>query len=142
MSAFTLDIRGIDQLKERLSKMSKELEDRVDKQLTASALKITAQAKIMAPKDLGGLANAISAKIDQKLNKEVVADTEYAAFVEFGTGPFAAAYVPRLPEEIQKYAMTFFVNGKGHTPAQPFLFPSYEAEKPKLIENIKKEILK
>ena len=85
--------------------------------------------------DLGGLRNSISHDyLNYRTTITVAAN--YAAYVEFGTGTFAATYVPSLPPAIQAYAMTFFKTGKGRLPAHPFLFPAYFKNLPLLKERL------
>ena len=67
----------------------------------------------------------------------ITSNAGYSAYVEFGTGIFAAGYVASLPPDLQAYAMQFFVNGKGRLPARPFLFPAYFKNLAILKDNIK-----
>ena len=56
--------------------------------------------------------------------------------MEFGTGQYAASYVATLPPDIQEYAMSFFINGLGHMPAAPFMFPNIIRQIPILTDRI------
>ena len=90
----------------------------------------------------------------------VFVKSEYAPYVEFGTGAGATAYVSRLPDDFQKYAMTFkstnpfsgykpvFIDHAGfkgwrmvkfplNLKAQPFMYPAYKEEKPKITKLVK-----
>lgn len=71
------------------------------------------------------------------LRVEIAVSLFYAAYIEFGTGIFAASYVPSLPQNWQKLARTFFVSGKGRTPNKPFLFPAIEINIERLKERLK-----
>ena len=73
---------------------------------------------------------------NKKTSIEIYNTQEYAAYVEFGTGPFAAKYVKQLPIEWQKYALTFYVNGKGRLPAHPYLYPAFNITKDMLIKDL------
>lgn len=132
-------IKGLDELIAKVKTMQTTVQDKVDLELTASALSIEATAKELSPADYGGgggLRGRFYAETGNKLSKVIGNSSEYAAYQEFGTGLHAASYVPTLPEDWQKYAMTFFVNGKGRVPAHPFMYPAYEAERPRLVERI------
>lgn len=132
-------IKGLDELIAKVKTMQAAVQDEVDLELTASALNIETTAKELSPADFGGgggLRGRFYVETGEKLAKVVGNSSEYAAYQEFGTGLHAAEYVQTLPEDWQAYAMTFFVNGKGRVPAHPFMFPAYEAERPKLIERI------
>jgi hypothetical protein len=87
-------------------------------------LKINHLARAFAPRDTNFLAGAYRWRLSSdKLSGEVVNLEHYAPYVEFGTGRHAARFTALNPD-IADYAMTFFVNGKGHTRAQPSLFPA------------------
>ena len=56
--------------------------------------------------DVGRLANSISYQItDGRL--EIIAQTLYAAYIEFGTGKYAAQYVATLPPDWASFAAKF-----------------------------------
>lgn len=60
-----------------------------------------------------------------------------AAYLDFGTGRFAASYVRTLPPEFQKLAMTFFKNGKGTLRSYAYFSSSYIQERQRLVEKLK-----
>ena len=86
--------------------------------------------------DEGTLKNLINYTYSDGETK-IFSNAGYSAYVEFGTGVFAAGYVASLPADLQAYAMQFFVNGKGRLPARPFLFPAYFKNLAILKERIK-----
>lgn len=63
---------------------------------------------------------------------------QMAAYLEFGTGVFAANYVKRLPPEWQNIALSFWVNGKGTLKSHPYLYPAFSQQGPKLIDEARK----
>lgn len=112
----------------------------IELEFEAAALSAETYAKLNAPVDMGTHRNLIKGTSEVKENKvmmKLAAHSDYAAYLEFGTGQFAAAYVPTLPKELQEYAMTFFVNGKGHLPARPHLVPAFERAIKELKEHLK-----
>ena len=126
-----------------LDKLTKDILQGIDDEMDANSEEIADNARRDVPKNLaggGGLAGSISVVREKFLTRTVVADKFYAPYVEFGTGPYAAAYVPTLPAEVQAYAMQFFVNGLGHMPAAPFMFPNVIRQVPILTERIVKVI--
>jgi len=135
---FNIDITN--NLNKRLDSLTAEVQQIVKDELNAFGLETVAMAKNLAPVDIGFLRNGITYDMPTPLSVEIISAYNYSAYIEFGTGVFAAAYVPSLPPEIQKYAMTFFVNGKGRVMARPFLFPAIEFNRIKLIENLKREL--
>lgn len=92
-------------------RLIKELPDRVSDVLNASALEIERNAKRSAPADRGFLRQSISADTSKQLVKHITANAPYAAYMEFGTGKYAAQYVGTLPPDYQTFAMQF--KGKG-----------------------------
>lgn len=117
-------------------KLTKNILQGIDDEMDANAEEIADNARADVPKELGQLAGSISVIRDKFLERTVVANKFYAPFVEFGTGKYAAAYVQTLPEALQQYAMNFYVNGLGHMPAAPFMFPNVIRQLPILTERI------
>lgn len=95
-------------------------------------------AKAKAP---GSLPNKIG-YLQANNMTDIIGGDELSAYVEFGTGDFATAYVASLPKEAQEEAKKFFVNGKGKGHPQPFFFPSIFANQEKLLPFIDEEIQK
>ena len=52
-------------------------------------------------------------------------DEVILAYIEFGTGDYASAYLSGKPQEMVDEAIKFYVSGKGTMPASPWLFPVY-----------------
>lgn len=102
-----ISVKDIQQFKADIALLIPAVQDKVDKFLNNHAKAIATKAKQNAPVDEGILKNSISAKTDTLLKKEIVVNTPYAAFVEFGTGPKAAQYVAGLPEDWQTFASQF-----------------------------------
>jgi hypothetical protein len=121
-----------------LDKLTKQILQGIDDELDANSEEIAANARVDVPKNLAGsgLEGSISVVREKFLERTVVANKFYAPFVEFGTGQYAASYVATLPPDIQEYAMSFFVNGLGHMPAAPFMFPNLIRQLPILTDRI------
>jgi HK97 gp10 family phage protein len=106
-NAVTIDLTGLEKLKERLKAMPKEVAEGVDDVLSANAIAIATKAKELAPVDIGGLRSSIGQDISKPLEKHVTVNAGYAAWVEFGTGSYAADYVGSLPATWREFAMRF-----------------------------------
>jgi HK97 gp10 family phage protein len=102
-----ISVKNLEQFKAKLKQMPVVLEKKLSKLLDKHALAIATKAKQLAPVDEGILRNAISADTSKSLIKFIVANTPYAAFVEFGTGKYAADYVSTLPDDWQTFASQF-----------------------------------
>lgn len=136
----TVQISGLDELLRKLKDAPDELLERTNEAIEQWAIDVEVVAEKLKPRDLGGITIA---RVVKPFDAEVVASsgaTPYAAYVEFGTGNFAATYVPTLPEYWQEMARTFYVSGKGRTPAQPYMYPAAVAARKKFIDEVK-EIL-
>lgn len=112
-------IEGFDKMMAKLDKMSKDVHEEVQLELNdwadRTALNAIQLVSIQSS-DEGYLKNSISpirGPIGGKLGAGVVASAPYAAYIEFGTRKFAAAYVGSLPTEWAQYAATFKGKGKG-----------------------------
>ena len=133
--AFGLNLTGIKEVENALKVMDKHLRQDVGDEINSSALKIMSDAKRLAPVDLGFLRGQISIEPVNDLTFEVEAKAKYSAYIEFGTGGEV-----RIPAGYEDLAIMF--KGRGvrtvNIRPQPFLIPSYETEKPKLIDRLKK----
>ena len=95
------------ELKLKIEGFSEKTINKIDKVLSGNALECATTAKRLAPTDEGTLKANISANVTTPLIKEVNVNVFYAAYVEFGTGKYAAKYVASLPPEWQEMAMKF-----------------------------------
>lgn len=130
----SVTIKGLDGVLARLDK--NKFTQNANKALNKYGVNFEREAKQRVPKDNAGgvgLAGNIFFTPAVDLAMKVGCNKEYAAYVEFGTGPFAAKHVATLSKEWQDYAIKFYVNGQGQTPAQPFIVPSLEGENRKIL---------
>lgn len=136
MSGFNLNIndaRFRDMLNE-YKKTVNEVSAMMDMEIAAHGELMATSAKNMAPVDTGRLRSSISLKKEQFLSYELVAQANYAAYVEFGTGK---GFVPN-GEPWDGVASKF--EGKGikevNLLARPYMRPSILAYMPSLIKAI------
>jgi HK97 gp10 family phage protein len=133
--AFGINLTGIKEVENALKTMDKHLRQNVGDEINASALAIQSSAKRLAPVDLGFLRNNIALVPISDLTFAVEAKAKYSPYIEFGTGGQVS-----IPAGYEDLAMMF--KGRGlrtiNIRPQPFLIPSYETEKPKLIQRLKK----
>lgn len=102
-----ITFNGLEKMKADLQKAKSDLQSKADKILNRGAQAIVTKAKQYAPVNLGALSSHISADVSKPLEKFVVVNSPYAAFMEFGTGIFASEYVGSLPDDWQSYAAQF-----------------------------------
>lgn len=99
---------------QKLQHSKEQINETVNDILNVKAIDIETLAKQGAPVDMGGLRSAISADNSKQLEKHIIVNAFYAAFIEFGTGKYAAQYVGTLPATWSAYAAQF----KGQTGGQ------------------------
>ena len=104
MSSFNIDIRG--NFESKFDKLTQDVRNIVDDELNAFGIETVAMAKTLAPVDEGFLRNSITFE-KRELVVEIIVAANYAAYLEFGTRLFAAAYVNSLPSEWQSFAAQF-----------------------------------
>lgn len=95
----------------------------------------------LTPENTALLVNSIEV-IQDEVRTTVEVGALHAAYVEFGTGKYAAEYVAELPEPWKEEAMKFFVNGEGRTQAHPFFYPSIQQHLPEFLPEVDKELEK
>lgn len=167
MAGFSLDISGVKQIEQAIKKMDKAATEGLTKELDAAVINIQRNAIRRAPGNFGKLRQSIKFDIGNKLFKSVFAGVEYAPYVEFGTAgkkksqvkvppgyeAFAAQFKGKKTAGNMWKSIELWVKRKGidpkltfaifrsiinkGIPPQPFLIPSYEEEKPKLIKRLK-----
>lgn len=147
-----ISLIGKNQLVAALKRTAKKHKKDANDLVAGAALRTVAKAKMrLQPLD-GDSEGTVQDVVDVRgsigfdHNRETVSATihagnvsndDIAAYLEFGTGPYAKEYLSKKPQVIRDYAMTFFVNGRGRTAAHPYLIPSWEEEGVKLSEKLK-----
>lgn len=137
-------LHGVSKFSTALKRLDRKLKAEANKAVAGAALRTVGVAKMRITQvDLGALRNSINHTHDANTISAAVfagnipGKKNYAAYVEFGTGEHAAAYVPTLDPEFQKLARTFFVNGRGKTKTSPYLIPAYLQEGKRLTDKLK-----
>ena len=131
MAAFNKSMNSLDKaFVERLDKIEKAFKD--------SMKNMEAQAIAAAPKDTGALKSSIKQVEIGKLSYQLRADVPYAAFVEFGTGPYVI--VNNYDSYWKDIALPFKSPNPGDNKkiqAQPFFYPTVNKNIAKLKTRIK-----
>lgn len=133
--AFGVNLSGIKEIEIALKKIDKQVKQDVSDEMNASALTIASNAKRLAPFDMGFLRNSIGIEPSANgLTYEVEAKAKYAAYIEFGTGGLVD-----VPAGYEDLAVRFKGQNirKVNIRPQPYLVPSFETEKPKLLQRLK-----
>lgn len=149
-----IEIGGVESFVAKVNNWEKSMILKVNQEVLQVALRTVAQAKYRLQKtvsqddaelaaDITAVARSINFQHDREKMTSVVfagntAKDHFAAYLEFGTGVFAAKRVKELPFEWEAVAWQFYVNGKGTMPAHPYLVETYIEEGERFIENVKK----
>jgi HK97 gp10 family phage protein len=104
-------VRGVDQMVRLIANKGKKARIATDRELDLSSKRIERMAKVKVPVDTGALKNTIFSAKAGNLTYKVTAPQHYAIYVEKGTRKMRA---------------------------QPYLKPALDAERPKLISNLRK----
>ena len=135
-SGFNLNIND-SRFKDMLNEYKKtvnEVSAMMDQEIAAYGELMATSAKNMAPVDTGRLRASISLKKEQFLSYELVAQTNYAAYVEFGTGKYFISNGEPWDGIASKY------KGRGikevNLLARPYMRPSIMAYMPSLTKAI------
>lgn len=99
----SLTIGNLDKVLAEIKAYPKDIENVINNEFKAFAVETSNDAKRLAPVNEGALRESINFDTGN-LFLHVGAYIEYAAYLEFGTKSFAAAYVASLPEDWQAFA--------------------------------------
>jgi len=102
-----IDARQLTKGAKAFEQLTKQLPGRVSDVLNASAKEIVRVAKRNAPADRSDLKKGIESTNTDPLEKHITSRAPYSAYIEFGTGKYAAQYVGSLPADYQTFAAQF-----------------------------------
>lgn len=159
-----MKVIGLNKVISNLQKAEKRIQDKAEKAINTSALRIETDAKRRSPANTARLRASIQTKPSGQIGREVFTPVKYAPYMEFGTKSQV-----QIPAGLERYASQFKGGGgsfdelvdniavwarqkgieedavypialkiarEGVKP-RPFLFPAFEAEKPKLMRKLK-----
>ena len=106
--------------------------------INASALKIESDAKHRVPVDTGRLRSSIKTEKFGGIGRRVYTNVEYAPYVEFGTKSRVETTISGVDYSDVAIQFKKSTGGSGGVSPRPYLFPAFEAEKPKLVKNLKR----
>ena len=128
------DIRGFKEIEAALNKRVEAVTKGVDAEMDKSVLEINAKQVGYTPVDTGLLRESNGFDISKPLQKQLFNRTEYAGYIEFGTGGLV-----NIPNGLEDQAFPW--KGAGirqvNMRAQPFFFRAFFEEVPKMLARIK-----
>jgi len=132
--AIKVTVEGLDELRNSLTAYVSGKRQKIIDQTNKSLINIRREAVRRVVVDTGLLKSSINIA-QEGLGGDVRVNAKYAPFIEFGTGGSV-----KIPAGLESYAEEF--KGRGikniSLPARPFLFPSFEEERPKYVKAIEK----
>lgn len=149
MAKFNFRVEGKDKAIAILKSARELAPHLIMQELEKSGFRIEADAKKNCAVDMGGTRASIQARAVSTTNGPAVevSCAKTGLYLEFGTRPHmppvesikAWAVRHGIPESAA-YAIALHIKQYG-TPAQPFMFPAYEAERPEFIRNVGKAVV-
>lgn len=140
MISLTLPKSELAKFNRSINNLSKKGKQKINNEIQRSTLNVSHDAKSNAARSSSFLASKISPDI-KKMEGTVTANSNYAPYVEFGTGNrvFITSKHNFTSEE-KEYASQF--KGKGlkavNLPSRPFLFPAFFKERKEFLKRIQK----
>lgn len=136
-----MKIKGFDKLIKDLKAFGDEGKKRISETTEANAREIEANAKQIAPYDLGVLRQNIKAIEVDDMNWKIYANAfgnaPYSAYMEFGTGGKV-----EVPTELKDVAIKFI--GKGikqvNLRPRPYLYPSFVKGRVQYVKDLKSDL--
>lgn len=122
--AFKFYITGMDEVGRKLRLRFKDALQEIDMEMGDQVEQMALRAKKSLPSQFNELRSAIYVKKHGFLKYSINGGKNYAAYVEFGTGRYAANYVNTIEPEWQEIAHHYIVNKRGRLPAHPYLYPA------------------
>ncbi|MDR1569647.1 MAG: HK97 gp10 family phage protein [Oscillospiraceae bacterium] len=131
----TLELRGVDELLKKLNGADGKIRAAIAAALEKNALAIVGAAKRRAPVDTGDLRGMIGYNVDsgaRGVTATISAHTEYAVYVEFGTGDAG----DKNHSGTDPAAKPTYTSGFAGMDAYPYLYPAFKAYEKILKDDI------
>lgn len=133
---FTINIKGLKETIDKLGKEGDDIKKQIDFAIGVNVEAMASESKNRVPVDTGRLKNSISASKLKNYYYELVAQSNYAAYVEFGTGNLFV----QLPEQYwNDLAIQFKANPRKrlvNLPPRPYLRPSVNRITPIMFKDV------
>lgn len=134
-------VKGLGKLLNKLDKLGGSIPQSMQKALLQGGAVFEAGAKAHCPVNTGNLRDSIHTEAKDANTVSVGTNTNYAAYVEYGTGPKGD---PTVAHTTKKYWRYKDEEGNWHTshgqPPQPYMRPAFAECKEKVVEAVKGSI--
>lgn len=132
--ALNFDLRGFDEIQKALDRRVEAITVGIDKEMDKAVIDINEKQIQYTPVNTGRLKGNNHFNIENPLSKTLINNTDYAGYIEFGTGGLV-----NIPVGLEDQAFPWKGAGirKVNMRAQPFFFRAFFEEVPKLLARIK-----
>ena len=137
---FTIEIKGVKECFDKIKTNFNKAIDECDMEMANGVEKIVLDAKNNLSADYGVLRSSLNVIKVAKLNYKYGSSINYAAYVEFGTGKYAAEYVPTIDKDWQILAQTYKTTGNGRLPTNKYLYPATITGQEQILKKLKETI--
>ena len=135
----SVQVTGIDETKQAIRDYVEAIRKGVPALIEEYTIRIARLAKSRVDVDLADLRASIHIELERKAGEVIgrvsagrgLDDPDVAAFVEFGTGRFV-----QVPAGLENYALRFYRTGEGRLPASPYLFPAFESQRVRFMQDL------
>lgn len=132
-------IKDFNELRRKLTGLEKKADQIIQVTILQFANKMFAEA--MSNLGHPALAGTFSLNVEEGGYKISISTTSnIAAYIEFGTGNYAAEYLAGQPSEVSAEAIKFYISGDGTMPARPYLFPAYFKYRDQVMPEINRRL--
>lgn len=124
-----------------LMQIEREVAKIITVTITQGMNTILQEAKSLIQTNLVNVDASYGIEIDEEnMTATIYNKNDMIAYLEFGTGKFAEAYLADKPKEMTDEAWKFFKTGKGTLKEQPHLFKTYYKYKPIIEKQVEDRI--
>lgn len=141
---------GLDSLLKKLNSLGGNVEEVLYKSIQQQGELVKGDSKELCPVDTGDLRQSIhkrTKRYKDKIVSEIYTNSEYAAYVEFGTGKVGEKTNTNKNVNVSykqdKWKVNIpdvgvrWIEGQ---PAQPYLYPALKNNEEKILKNIKEDV--
>lgn len=141
---------GLDSILKKLNKLGGNVEEVLYKSMQKQGELVKGDAKELCPVDTGDLRQSIkrqNKRYKGKIVSKIYTNSEYAAYVEFGTGKVGERTNTNTKVNVSYKQDKWLVNIPDvgprwieGQPSQPYLYPALKNNEEEIIDNIKEDI--
>lgn len=142
MSKFGIKVKikanGLGKIQRSLEKTIDKRFERADKEIYESLVQMMTRASSKVSSSYPEIAAKMYATRHDKFKYELGNEIKYSAYVEFGTGPYASAFLPTTTKEWEAIAIKYKTNRPGNTKEVRYFYNSINFVWKKMMNRLNK----